>query len=215
MQSLQVHISKKKDISLDLLIFLNALTALFVIIDPIGTALIFNALTQGQAFRTRLIQALKASLISAVLLVLFGNYGAGLLSYLGISIDALKISGGLLLFYTAFQMINRELRFSMKTKSEDISVYPMSIPLLAGPGSLTVSILLFSNAPSSVSQLSIFMAVIVICCLTCLFMTASIYVKKIVGKTGDEILRRFLGVLLAALAIQFILDGLSSMLQHL
>lgn len=199
---------------MDLLIFLNALTALFVIIDPIGTSLIFNALTQGQELRSRFIQAFKASLISAVLLVLFGNYGAGLLSYLGISIDALKISGGLLLFYTAFQMINRELRFSMTAKSEDISVYPMSIPLLAGPGSLTVSILLFSNVPKPTDQLAVFMAVIVICCLTCLLMTASIYVKKVVGKTGDEILRRFLGVLLAALAIQFILDGLSSMLQH-
>lgn len=199
---------------MDVLIFLNALTAFFVIIDPIGTALIFNALSKRQDLRSRFSQALKASLISAVLLVLFGNYGAGLLAYLGISIDALKISGGLLLFYTAFQMINSSLTFKMESKVEDISVYPMSIPLLAGPGSLTVSILLFSNVSTTVDQLAIFMAVITICCLTCLCMTYSIYVKKMVGKTGDEILRRFLGVLLAALAIQFILDGLTSLLQY-
>lgn len=197
---------------MDLLIFLHALTALFVIIDPIGTALIFNALTNEQSARSKIIQAFKASLISALLLVLFGNYGAGLLSYLGISIDALKISGGALLFYTAFQMINSELRFSMEETNKDISVYPMSIPLLAGPGSLTVSILLFSNVSSSSDQFTIFTAVILICSLTFLFMSCSVYLKNIVGKTGDEILRRFLGVLLAALAIQFILDGVSSVL---
>ncbi|MFT6028854.1 MAG: multiple antibiotic resistance protein [Oleiphilaceae bacterium] len=197
---------------MDLLIFLHALTALFVIIDPIGTALIFNALTHGQNTRAKFTQALKASIISAVLLVLFGNYGADLLSYLGISINALKISGGVLLFYTAFQMINSELNFRMEDKVEDISVYPMSIPLLAGPGSLTVSILLFSSVTGSTDQLAIFMAVITICALTFLFMSCSVYLKNIVGKTGDEILRRFLGVLLAALAIQFILDGLSSIL---
>lgn len=200
---------------MDILIFLNALTALFVIIDPIGTSLIFNALTSGQTARERFLQAFKASLISAVLLILFGNYGAGLLAYLGISIDALKISGGLLLFYTAFQMINSQLKFRMKGKAEDISVYPMSIPLLAGPGSLTVSILLFSNVSSSVDQLAIFTAVILICSMTCLFMSGSVYVKRVVGKTGDEILRRFLGVLLAALAIQFIVDGVMALVGKL
>jgi len=200
------------EISLELLVFLNALTALFVIIDPIGTALIFNALTKGQGAHQRFLQAFKASVISALLLVLFGNYGASLLSYLGISINALKISGGLLLFYTAFQMINSELKFKMEGVVEDISVYPMSIPLLAGPGSLTVSILLFSNVKSSADELAVFSAVILICTLTCLLMTCSIYLKNLVGKTGDEILRRFLGVILAALAIQFILDGFSSIL---
>ncbi len=200
---------------MDILIFLNALTALFVIIDPIGTSLIFNALTIDQTAREKFFQALKASLITAALLILFGNYGADLLSYLGISINALKISGGLLLFYTAFQMINSQLKFRVKGKVQDISVYPMSIPLLAGPGSLTVSILLFSNIETSVDQLAVFMAVILICVLTCLLMTGSVYVKKIVGKTGDEILRRFLGVLLAALAIQFIFDGVLAFLAKL
>ena len=200
---------------MDILVFLNALTALFVIIDPIGTSLIFNALTADQTTREKFLQALKASLITAALLILFGNYGADLLSYLGISINALKISGGLLLFYTAFQMINSQLKFRVKGKVDDISVYPMSIPLLAGPGSLTVSILLFSNVDTSIDQLAVFMAVMLICSLTCLLMTGSVYVKKIVGKTGDEILRRFLGVLLAALAIQFIVDGVMAFLSKL
>jgi multiple antibiotic resistance protein len=196
----------------DIPVFLNALTALFVIIDPIGTALIFNAITQKHSQQQRVSQALKASLISAGLLIMFGNYGGNFLAYLGISIDALKISGGLLLFYTAFQMITRELRFKMKGSIEDVSVFPMSIPLLAGPGSLTVAILLFSNAKTASSQLAIFTAVLVICSMTFVCMSLSLYVKKIMRKTGDEILRRFLGVVLAALAIQFIMDGLATML---
>lgn len=198
---------------MELLILLNALTALFVIIDPIGTALIFNAITQGHSQRDRVIQAFKASLISALLLILFGNYGSGFLAYIGISIDALKISGGLLLFYTAFKMVNSELKFRVKSAADDVSVFPMSIPLLAGPGSLTVAILLFSNANSAAAQLSIFAAVILICTMTFVCMSLSFYVKRIMRKTGDEILRRFLGVILAALAIQFILDGLATILK--
>lgn len=197
---------------MDFPVLLNALTALFVIIDPIGTALIFNGITPGHSQRQRVLQAFKASLISALLLILFGNYGANFLAYLGISIDAFKISGGLLLFYTAFQMITSELKFSMQGAVNDVSVFPMSIPLLAGPGSLTVAIILFSNASTAGSQLAIFSAVLIICTLTFICMSSSIYIKKIMRKTGDEILRRFLGVVLAALAIQFIVDGLASML---
>ncbi len=192
---------------MDLPVFLNALTALFVIIDPIGTALIFHAIAPSEVLRVRIQIALKAILISAVLLVAFGNYGEVLLEQLGISIHALRISGGLLLFYTAFNMVTSELKFSKGSDIVDISVFPLSIPLLAGPGSLTVSILLFSNASHGAERLGVLFAVIIVCGLTFIAMILSKYVKRLIGKTGDEILRRFLGVLLAALAIQFIFDG--------
>jgi len=195
---------------MDLPIFLNALTALFVIIDPIGVALIFNGIAPSDIVLERAKIALKAVLISAIVLVLFGNYGELLLKQLGISIHALRISGGLLLFYTAFNMVTSELKYSKGSDSVDISVFPLSMPLLAGPGSLTVSILLFSNTVTAFEQMSVFLAVISICCLTFVSMALSKYVKLIIGKTGDEILRRFLGILLAALAIQFIFDGASN-----
>ena len=195
---------------MDFLIFLNALTALFVIIDPIGVALIFNGIAPSNLLKERAKIALKAVLISAVVLVLFGNYGEVLLKQLGISIHALRISGGLLLFYTAFHMVTNELKYSKGDDSGDISVFPLSMPLLAGPGSLTVSILLFSNAQEVSEKLSVFFAVLVICSLTFVAMFLSKYVKRMIGRTGDEILRRFFGVLLAALAIQFIFDGASN-----
>jgi len=195
---------------MDLPVFLNALTALFVIIDPIGVALIFNGIAPSDLLRERAKIALKAVFISALVLVLFGNYGELLLKQLGISIHALRISGGLLLFYTAFNMVTSELKYSKGSDIVDISVFPLSMPLLAGPGSLTVSILLFSNTTDASEHLGVLFAVIFICCLTFITMVLSKYAKQLIGKTGDEILRRFLGVLLAALAIQFIFDGASN-----
>lgn len=193
---------------MDIALYLHAVTALFVIIDPIGSALIFNSLTSSSEKRHRNIMAIKSILISCTSLILFGNYGEALFHQLGISINSLRISGGLLLFYTAFMMITQELKFGSAGKSDDISVFPMSIPLLAGPGTLTLSILLFSQGTTSAGILAVIAAIVSILGLTLIFMFASKYLKHIIGRTGDEILRRFLGVILAALAIQFIYEGI-------
>lgn len=193
---------------MDIALYLHALTALFVIIDPIGAALIFNSLTVGSTQKHRNVMAIKSVIISGITLILFGNYGEALFSELGININSLRISGGLLLFYTAFMMITQEMKFSNTGGDTDISVFPMSIPLLAGPGTLTLSILLFSQNNLEHSVISVSAAIISILLLTLVAMVASKYLKKIIGKTGDEILRRFLGVILAALAIQFIYEGI-------
>ena len=193
---------------MDTALFLHALTGLLVIIDPIGAALIFNSLTSGSDKKHRNIMAFKSILISGVTLILFGNYGEALFLELGININSLRISGGLLLFYTAFMMITQELKFTSTGKNADISVFPMSVPLLAGPGTLTLAILLFSQTDSSNAVISVSAAIISVLLLTLVAMIASKYLKKIIGKTGDEILRRFLGVILAALAIQFVYEGI-------
>ena len=196
---------------MDIAIYLHALTALFVIIDPIGAALIFNSLTGNSDKKHRTIMAIKSVLISGATLILFGNYGEALFSHLGININSLRISGGLLLFYTAFHMITKEMEFSVSDKETDISVFPMSIPLLAGPGTLTLAILLFSHTSEAAGTIAVSIAIISILALTLLLMLLSKYLKKIIGKTGDEILKRFLGVILAALAIQFIYDGIKNL----
>ena len=196
---------------MDIAVYLNAMIALFVIIDPIGVALIFHSLTPPDDTAHRFKMALKATLISSALLILFGNFGEPLLHKLGISIDALRISGGILLFYTAFHMITKDIEYTSTTERRDIAVFPMSIPMLAGPGSLTLAILLFSNANSPATQMSITVAILSIAMTTLILMILSRYVKRVIGRTGDDILRRFLGVLLAALAIQFIHDGVANM----
>lgn len=193
---------------MDLLVYLNAITGLFVIIDPIGAAIIFHSLVPADEIRHRRLMAIKSMLITTVLLIVFGNYGEVFLSKLGISIEALRISGGLLLFYTAFNMITQDLEYKVTTEKKDISVFPMSIPLTAGPGSLTLAILMFSDADTAAASVSVTLAILSITLLTLVLMLLSRYVKVVIGRTGDEILRRFLGVILAALAIQFIYDGM-------
>jgi len=194
---------------MDIAVYLHAVTALFVIIDPIGAALIFNSLTGNSDKKYRTKMAVKAVVISTITLILFGNYGEALFSHLGININSLRISGGLLLFYTAFNMITKEMLLTSSEKQTDISVFPMSIPMLAGPGTLTLCILLFSHT-SDTASLAVSLAIVSILGLTFALMLVSRYLKKIIGETGDEILKRFLGVILAALAIQFIYDGIAN-----
>lgn len=196
---------------MDFSTFLAAFTALFVIIDPIGAALIFNSMVSPHDTRYSNTMAIKATIISAILLVGFGLYGEPLLHHLGININSVRIAGGLLLFYSAFGMITHEAETPEQTQKTDISVYPLSIPLIAGPGALTLVILLFAKAPTVAGDLAVFVAIISVLVLNMLLMMLSKHLQRIIGRTGDEILRRFLGVILAALAVQFVYDGIKNL----
>lgn len=197
---------------MDVATFLTAFTGLFVIIDPIGAALIFNSLVPANDRRYSNTMAIKATIISALLLVGFGLYGEPLLHHLGININSVRIAGGLLLFYSAFGMITQGSETTAaNAKKTDISVYPLSIPLIAGPGALTLVILLFAKAPTVASDLAVFAAIISVLLLNMVLMMLSKHLQRIIGHTGDEILRRFLGVILAALAVQFVYDGIKNL----
>ncbi len=199
---------------MDISVFLHGLTSYFVIIDPIGAALIFNALMTGEENSVRRKRmALKTCLISTIIVLTFAFLGEALLSRLGISIEALRVSGGILLFVTAFGLITRETGYAVAGKSSDISVFPMSIPLIAGPGCLTLTILLFSNREVPGATLALVLAVLLNYGIAFFALLFSDKVKKIVGRTGDDILRRLLGVILAALAVQFISDGVIQLLR--
>jgi len=193
--------------------FLHALTSYFVIVDPIGTALIFHGLVSGAGRPYAVRMALRSVSISVAIVLLFGVFGERLLTSLGISIEALRVAGGLLLFYTAFHMITKGRTPSERRPKTliDISVFPLSIPLIAGPGCLTLTILLFSNPGSGSEILALILAVLLVFLLTLACLLAATTIKKLIGETGDDILRRLLGVLLAALAIQFIADGVKQL----
>ncbi len=194
---------------MDLNILLHALTSYFVIMDPIGTAVLFNALT-GDADRTYARRmAFRAVFISTIIVLLFGFFGEQILTNLGISIASLRVAGGLLLFYTSFGMITRGQQEEYKADLQvDISVYPLSIPLIAGPGCLTLTILLFAERSRPGAATALVLAVLLSYLLTLACLLSSKYIRQIIGRTGDDILRRLLGVILAALAIQFIADGI-------
>ena len=202
-------------------ILLNALITLFVTVDPIGTAPIFLGLTAGMSAVDRRSTALRGVVVSFVVLALFAITGMTILDGMGITIHAFRVAGGLLLFYTAFEMIyalrqQRKAQTSkaaMKDQVANLAVFPLAIPLIAGPGAISATILLSSEL-SSGSANGGWMGVIVLLALLAVLMSLTLallysaeYVDKFLGTTGRLVLTRLLGVLLAALSVQYVADG--------
>ena len=200
---------------------LNAFVTLLVTIDPIGLAPIFLALTVGMSRRERYSVALRGTSIAFVILVVFFFAGKTILDTLGITIHAFRVAGGLLLFYIAFEMIfgkrqERKEKTSQSAVTKDqiayIAVFPLAIPLLAGPGAISATILLSTNVAGDWEAQSILLAVILaIMVLAMLSFVAAEFIDKYIGNTGRMILTRLLGVLLAALSVQFVADGVKAL----
>lgn len=197
-------------------IFISAFIALFVIIDPIGIAPVFASLTQGTPARHQRLMAVKGVFIGTLILVFFAFMGKPFLAALGISMDALRIAGGLMLFIIALEMVF-EKRAARKQEAaekideyfEDISVFPLAMPILAGPGAITTVMLAVADAGSdTAAQLAVTSALGAVMLISVLIFIAAGPVMKLLGPTVNAVLTRLLGVILAALATQFVLDGL-------
>ena len=194
---------------------LNPFLAYFVIVDPIGTSLIFNALTKGRTDAYCRKMAIRSVCLSIVLVLCFGFWGIDLLRVLGIQMESFRIAGGPLLFYVAFGMITKSDTSADNqpvTEQDDISVFPLSIPLIAGPGCLTLTVLLFSKvSEANESFIPLVIALLIIYLITLICFLFSKTLAKFVGQTINNIFKRLLGVLLASLAIQFIADGVKGL----
>jgi multiple antibiotic resistance protein len=199
---------------LDLLI--GTFTVLLVVVDPIGVAALFAGLTRGGTAAYRRRMALKGTVVAAVILVAFAILGDALFGYLGVGLPAFRIAGGALLFLLAIDMVfARHSGLRSTTLSEqaearaDISVFPLGIPLIAGPGAMTTVLLVVNSHRGDMAVLGALLAVIAaIMALTLVSLLFASQVMRILGETGANVISRVLGVVLAALAIQFILDGL-------
>lgn len=199
----------------------NSFVTLLVVVDPVGLALIFAALTRGATEEYRRRMAIKGVGISAGILAGFTVAGGALLGALGIGIPAFRIAGGALLFLLALEMVFARQSGIRSTTAreqaeasqrEDISVFPLAIPLIAGPGALT-AVLLFSGGGFYLPNVLVVLfvvAVVLLITLACLLLAARLV--RLFGKTGGDILSRVLGVILAALAVQFIIEGLQTSL---
>ena len=197
---------------------LSAFVALFVIIDPIGNAPIFVALTQGTDTKHRRAMAIKGPFVAMLILTLFAWVGSDLLGILGISMPAFKIAGGLMLAVIAFEMVF-EKRNQRKSKSaeqlikvtdpDDISVCPIAIPMLAGPGSIATVMLLMGKHQDDLTSQFIVIGALAVVLATCLilYLLAGL-VERFIGQTISNVITRLLGVILSALAVQFVTDGL-------
>jgi multiple antibiotic resistance protein len=195
---------------------LEAFVTLFVTVDPLGLAPLFIGLTAGMGAADRRKVAYRASAIATTILVTFALAGGKLLALMGISLPAFRIAGGLLLFATAFQMVFSQKEPRDKTDADravtldhirDIAAFPLAIPLLAGPGAISASILAASKAPSLTAYAAFLGLIVVVMGLCLAVFLAAGPIDRRIGETGRIVIGRLLGLLLAALAVQFVADG--------
>jgi multiple antibiotic resistance protein len=198
-----------------------ALVTLLVVVDPIGLTPAFLGVTGGLPSAARRSVALRACLIAFAILTGAALAGGWLLRTLAISLPAFRIAGGLLLFSIASEMafgvrIARQSEAAGKAVEEhvrDIAAFPLAIPLMAGPGAITATVLLSGRAEGDMLRLGALIAIIAAVMAACLavFLAAS-QVERVLGRTGNTVLSRLLGVLLAAMAVQFVVDGVRALL---
>jgi multiple antibiotic resistance protein len=195
-----------------------AFTTFFVTISPIEAAAMFAAITPDSSAVHRRAMAIRGSLIAGGIMLVFALFGESLLSTLGISLAALRTSGGILLLLIGIDMVFARSSGGTSTTDDetqeatgksDISVFPLATPLIAGPGAMGAAILLMANAQGEWKT----QAVVIACLLAVLLMTfiallAATYIQKVLGVTGLHVISRVFGVLLSALAVQFIFDGI-------
>jgi len=192
---------------------ITAFVALFVVIDPIGLSPMFIAITSGMDTRARRTIAIRSCVVAVGLLTVFGVAGEAVLNFLGISLAAFRIAGGILLFLTALDMLferrtQRRQGQADAPHADDPSVFPLAMPLIAGPGAIATMILLTGSAGSATGIVmvhGVMLAVILVVFL--LFLLAG-PMEKMLGPVGINVVTRLLGMLLAALSVQFVIDGM-------
>lgn len=190
----------------------TAFVTMFVVIDPLGLTPMFVALTQGMPARERRAIAIRACVTALGILIVFALFGEAVLGFVGISMPAFRVAGGILLFLTALDMLfdrrSKRREDQAEDHSDDPSVFPLAIPLIAGPGSIASIILLTGQQPGWQGYaIAIAVSTAVIALALLLFLSSGL-LERALGRTGINVATRLLGMLLAALSVQFVLDGL-------
>ena len=205
-------------------LFTTAFITLLVIIDPPGCAPIFASLTSGTDAAHRRAMAVRSVVVAWCILLFFALLGEPLLRTLGISLSAFRLAGGIMLFMIALDMVferrterreERAKEIEGTPEAEDISVFPMAIPMIAGPGSIATIMLMSARAEGTVEGLIVLGAMTAVIVLTLLALLAAGPLMKLIGAKLEAMITRIRGVILAALAAQFVLDGLERSLPGL
>ncbi len=197
--------------------FLSAFITLFVVIDPPGCAPIYAGLTKGASPAQSRTMAIRATVIAGMILIGFALFGQQLLAALHIELDSFRIAGGLMLFFIAFDMVfekrtqrreERAEKVAATPEIEDVSVFPMAMPMLAGPGAIAAIMLLQNEAQGTEETLVVLGALGAVLLITMLALIAAGPLMRLFGDRVEAVITRLLGVLLAALAAQYVIDGL-------
>lgn len=200
-------------------LFISAFVTLFVVIDPPGCAPIYASLTNGAGEAQRRAMAVRAVVIAAGILFVFALWGKQLLGVLGISLHAFRLAGGVMLFMIAMDMVfekrtqrreDRAQKIAETPEVEDVSVFPMAMPMIAGPGSIATVMLLMARANGMPERLVVMGAVAVVLALMLGALLAAGPLMALLGRKIEAVITRLLGVLLAALAAQFVIDGIKA-----
>lgn len=200
-------------------ILLNAFVVLLIVVDPLGLAPMFIALTPGVSRERRRRMAINGTLLAALILLSFFFIGDALLRTLGIGIASFRIAGGALLFLLAIDMVfarqsglrSTTTREQQEAESkQDVSVFPLAFPLIAGPGALTTVLLMTSNRDQPMIFAGLLVTLLIVLLLTLISLLLAPKIMRWLGETGTNVVSRLLGLILAALAVQFVLDGIKS-----
>jgi len=204
-----------------LALYISSLITFFVVIDPPGCAPIYAGLSAGAPPAHRRAMAVRAVLVASAILFVFALFGEDLLHALGISLASFRIAGGIMLFLIALEMVfekrtqrreDRAQKILEAHEVEDVSIFPMAMPMIAGPGSIASVMLLMSRNEGLYRSLVIFGALATILLLTLAALLAAGPIMRVLGAKIEAVITRLLGVLLAALAVQFVIDGVKTSL---
>lgn len=199
---------------------MTAFSAVFSVVDPLGVVPVYIAMTADDSAEHKRRTALRASLTMAIALIVFAAVGRFLLQFFGISMGAFRVAGGVLLFLLAVDMLRAQQSRQRSTPEEeregrekpDISVFPLAIPMLSGPGSFATVMVLISRAQNFWEQMIVGMAILVTAGVTFVILIFSSAAARRLGRTGINVLHRVMGLLLAAIAVQFVVDGARDLL---
>ncbi len=198
-------------------LYVSTLITFFVVIDPLGCAPIFAGLTAGASAAHRRAMAVRAVGVSAGILLVFALFGEGLLRGLGIQLSSFRIAGGIMLFLIALEMVferrtqrreDRAAKVAESPEVEDVSIFPMAMPMIAGPGSIATVMLLMGRSDGLERSAVVLAAMGTILLATLVALIAAGPIMRMLGARIEAVITRLLGVLLAALAVQFVIDGL-------
>jgi multiple antibiotic resistance protein len=198
-------------------LYISSLITFFVVIDPPGCAPIYAGLSSGASAVQRRAMAVRAVGVAAAILLVFALFGEDLLKGLGISLASFRIAGGIMLFLIALEMVfekrtqrreDRAARIAETPEVEDVSIFPMAMPMIAGPGSIASVMLLMARNDGLERSAVVLAALATILALTLVALLAAGPIMRVLGARIEAVITRLLGVLLAALAVQFVMDGL-------
>ena len=200
--------------------FIAAFSSLFTIINPFSAATIFISITRFDSRRKKMAMARKACLTAAIVLVVFALAGNYILNFFGITVDAFRIAGGIIIGSIGLSMINAK-RDHLRTEKEkneavtkeDVSIIPMAIPILSGPGAMTTSLVLMREANSVIDAATLIFAIIIVCLLSYFILSRADYIGKYLGETGKHVTERIMGLIVLIVGVQFVINGIEGLLQ--